>query len=347
MPLLLLRVTFVLVGLGLAVSFLQSSAMPEGPAWLSWLIVGLGAGVPLAAIGIDLAVRRKRLDVVSSIYFGLIVGLLLAYVARLALTPWGIPARYETLFNLALASLLCYTCISLLLQTREDFRFLIPYVEFSRSVKQLRPWVLDTSAVIDGRIADVVQTRVVEGRLVVPRFVVAELQGIADSSDKTRRVRGRRGLDILDRLRTMPGVTLEFFDRDLPEFAGQTVDQKLIHLARFLGGKVVTNDFNLNKVARLDGVEVVNLNDVAMALRPALLPGERCEVRMVRPGEQAGQGIGFLDDGTMVVVEGGREHLDQLLRVQVTSVTQTSAGRMIFGRAEGRAAPAESPAARS
>jgi len=169
----------------------------------------------------------------------------------------------------------------------------------------------------------------------MPRFVIGELQGIADSDDRLRRGRGRRGLDVLNRLRTNPNVDLQIWDRELPEFANQSVDLKLVALAKHLEGKLVTNDYNLNKVARLHGVGVINLNDVSNALKPLFLPGEHIQVRMVKPGEEAGQGVGYLEDGTMVVVEGGRDHVNEQIQIAVTSVLQTSAGRMIFGRYEG------------
>jgi uncharacterized protein YacL len=226
-------------------------------------------------------------------------------------------------------------CISFLLQTKDDFRFVIPYVEFSKEVKGRRPYILDTSVVIDGRIADVVEANVLDSQLIMPRFVITELQAIADSSDRLRRSRGRRGLDILNKLRSNPKVDLEIYDRDLPEFAGQNVDLRLVSLAKHLEGKLVTNDYNLNKVARLHGVGVVNLNDLANALKPVFLPGEHLEVRIVKPGEEPGQGVGYLDDGSMVVVEAGRDHVGEGVQIAVTSVLQTSAGRMVFGRLEG------------
>jgi uncharacterized protein YacL len=170
--------------------------------------------------------------------------------------------------------------------------------------------------------------------MIMPRFVITELQSIADSSDRLRRSRGRRGLDILNRLRNNPEVELTIFDRDLPEFTGQTVDLKLVTLAKHLEGKLITNDYNLNKVARLHGVGVINLNDVANALKPVFLPGEQIEVRVVKAGEEVGQGVGYLDDGTMVVVESGRDHINESVIISVTSVLQTSAGRMVFGRYE-------------
>jgi uncharacterized protein YacL len=200
-------------------------------------------------VAIDMLVPRKPLAVISSVYFGLIVGLFLAYVVHLALIPLPIDGFYRAAMNLVIALILCYTCISLLMQTRDDFRFVIPYVEFSKEVKGLKPYVLDTSVVIDGRIADVVETKVLDSQLIMPRFVLAELQGIADSSDRLRRSRGRRGLDILNRLRSNDGVDLQIYDRALPEFEGQPVDLKLVLLAKHLDGKVVTNDYNLNRQA--------------------------------------------------------------------------------------------------
>jgi uncharacterized protein YacL len=228
---------------------------------------------------------------------------------------------------------ICYLCISTLLQTKDDFRFIIPYMEFSKEVKGARPLLLDTSVVIDGRIADVAESRIIDQPLIVPRFVLQELQGIADSSDKLRRNRGRRGLDILNRLQKSTGVEVKIHDSDIPELAGiREVDQRLVVLAKHLGGKVVTNDYNLNKIARLQGVDVINLNDLANAMRPIVLPGEGLTVKLMKRGEEPGQGIGYLDDGTMVVTEQGAQHLGETIRLTVTSVLQTSAGRMIFGR---------------
>lgn len=337
MGLIILRCIFVMVAIGVGVSLIQAGPYgpSSGPSGIGpWLTLIATVSTSLIVILVDVFTPRKRLDVISSVYFGLIVGLFLTYVVGLALTPLPIADNYRGALNLLLAMVLCYTCVSFLMQTRNDFRFIIPYVEFSKEVKGLKPYVLDTSVVIDGRIADVVETHLLDGQLVMPRFVVSELQGIADSSDKLKRSRGRRGLDILNRLRANPSVDLKLFDRELPEFQGQPVDQKLVLLAKHLGGKIVTNDYNLNKVAKLHGVEVINLNDVANSLKPIFLPGESLDVRVVKPGEEYHQGVGYLDDGTMVVVEGGREHIGNSVRITVTSVLQTSAGRMIFGRYE-------------
>ena len=342
MPLLILRVAFVLVAIGIA-TLLIGVVGPDVQPWVPWtLFIGtllLASGVMAA----DIFIPRKQIDIISAIYFGLAVGAFLTYVLMLALTPLlqHIEAQSTPQFvfilrsctQLLLGMVLCYVCISMLLQTKDDFRFIIPYVEFAKEVKGLKPYVLDTSVVIDGRIADLVETNVLDNQLIMPRFVLSELQGIADSGDKLRRARGRRGLDILNRLRTNDQVDLTIYDRELPEMADQPVDMKLVLLAKHLEGKIVTGDYNLNKVARLHNVPVINLNDISNSLKPVFLPGESLAVRIVKPGEEIGQGIGYLDDGTMIVVEGGRDHIGKEVKVSVTSVLQTSAGRMIFGKA--------------
>lgn len=190
--------------------------------------------------------------------------------------------------------------------------------------------VLDTSAIIDGRIADICKTGFLEGTLLVPSFVLAELQKIADSSDSLKRNRGRRGLEILNRMQKEGAVTVRVYDQDFEDLAD--VDTKIVRLARMLGAKVITNDFNLNKVAELYGVSVLNINDLSNAIKPIVLPGEEILVHLVKDGKEFGQGIGYLDDGTMVVVDGGRPHIGEDLEIVVTSVLQTSAGRMIFGK---------------
>jgi uncharacterized protein YacL len=349
MQLLILRVSFILVAIGIASLLSHSLVKLEDPIWFLWLIF-LGTLILAGTtVAIDVFVARKPLDVISAVYFGLLVGVFLTYVVMLVLTPlmpeegsksrWDIGIRTAT--PLLLGMVLCYLCISLLIQTKDDFRFIIPYVEFSKEVKGLKPYVLDTSVVIDGRIADLVDTNVLDNQLIMPRFVLGELQGIADSADKLRRARGRRGLDILNRLRNNQNIDMKIYDRELPEMDGQPVDMKLVLLAKHLEGKIVTGDYNLNKVARLHNVDVINLNDIANSLKPVFLPGETLLVRIVKPGEEVGQGIGYLDDGTMIVVEGAREHIGKEVNVHVTSVLQTSAGRMIFGK------NANAPAGRS
>ena len=334
MALVITRCVFLMMAITLGFQLLNSRVVESYSQWLPWAgflsVMLVAAGV----IAADVAMRRKRLDTITAVYFGTIIGLFLTYVFRIALTPLleGANEALVQWVQLALATVVCYSCISVLLQTKDDFRFIIPYVEFAKEVKGLKPYVLDTSVVIDGRIADLVETNVLDNQLIMPRFVLAELQAVADSADKLRRARGRRGLDILNRLRSNENVDLKIYDRELPEMTGQPVDMKLVLLAKHLEGKIVTGDYNLNKVARLHNVAVINLNDIANSLKPVFLPGESLAVRIVKPGEEMGQGVGYLDDGTMIVVEGGRDHVGKEVKINVTSVLQTSAGRMIFGR---------------
>jgi uncharacterized protein YacL len=190
--------------------------------------------------------------------------------------------------------------------------------------------VVDTSAIIDGRIAEIVESGFIYGTLVIPRFVLDELQHIADSSDALRRNRGRRGLEILNRMQKEPATPVEIVEDDVPDVT--EVDAKLVALARARSRVILTNDFNLNRVAELQGVRVMNINSLANAVKPAVLPGEEIRVRVIQEGKEAGQGVGFLDDGTMIVVEGGARHIDRDLDVAVTRVLQTVAGRMIFAQ---------------
>ncbi len=302
----------------------------------------------------DLKEKSKEIGTLSAVYFGLLLGLLLGYlfsigmmaVAESLITNPTKLARITPILRGAVTLICCFVTISTLLQTKDDFRFIIPYVEFSKQVKGNRPLVLDTSVIIDGRIADVCDTRIVDSRLIVPRFVLQELQGIADSSDKLKRNRGRRGLDILKRLQSNTKIELEMHDGNVAELRTPEkirVDEKLVIFTKAIGGRVVTNDFNLNKLAQLQGVDVINLNEVANSLKTVALPGEYLQVRVVKAGDQVGQGVGYLDDGTMVVIEGGKNLIGQEVSILVTSVLQTPAGRMIFGRPEARPSGSYSP----
>jgi uncharacterized protein YacL len=280
---------------------------------------------------VDMLIPRKKIDVISSIYFGLLIGVLLSYLLNQALEPVVVP-EYQRVTSLVSNLLLIYLCVTMLLQTKDRFRFIIPYVEFAKEVKGGRPYLLDTSSLIDGRIADLIDTKIIDSEMLVPSFVLQELQDIADSNDKLRRNRGRRGLDVLGKLQGNAGVDVKLYEVKQGEVKIAPVDQKLVELAKKLGGRVVTNDFNLNKVASVQGVDVVNLNDVANALKPRYLPGERVSIKIMKPGESLGQGVGYLDDGTMVVCEQGNTMIGKDVDIVVTSVLQSSAGRMIFGR---------------
>jgi uncharacterized protein YacL len=205
------------------------------------------------------------------------------------------------------------------------------FVSLFRSTVPARHYkILDTSVIIDGRIAEVCETGFIDGTLVIPQFVLKELQLVADSADSLKRNRGRRGLDLLQRIQKMSDIDVQISDVDFPDV--HEVDLKLIELARTLKGKIVTNDFNLNKVAQLRGVEVLNVNELTHSLRPVVLPGESMTVFILKEGKEYNQGVAYLDDGTMVVVDNARRHIGKTIDIVVTSVLQTTAGKMIFGR---------------
>ncbi|NND97803.1 MAG: TRAM domain-containing protein [Pirellulaceae bacterium] len=335
MALIILRCIFLICAGGVS-AIINSSLLPqESSSATPWLVFAGIMGLAIAVVVGDIYVPRKRIDTISAVYFGVLIGMFLTYILWIAIAPMLAQSiNNPAAVQLIIALILCYVCVSVLLQTKDDFRFLIPYVEFVREVKGFKPLILDTSVVIDGRIADLVGTGVFDNQLIMPRFALSELQAIADSSDKLRRTRGRRGLDVLNRMRADESVDLIIFDRELPELAGQTVDLKLVLLAKHLEGKVVTGDYNLNKVAKLHNVPVINLNEISNSLRPAYLPDETFRVRIIKPGEGPEQGVGYLDDGTMVVVEGARNRVGQDLDVRVTSTLQTNAGKMIFAKYE-------------
>jgi uncharacterized protein YacL len=201
---------------------------------------------------------------------------------------------------------------------------------FSESSLRRTAKVLDTSVIIDGRVADICKTGFLEGTLVVPHFVLRELQQIADSADSAKRNRGRRGLDVLEKIKSVPGVAVQIVEKDYPDV--KEVDLKLIELAKEMSAKIVTNDFNLNKVSQLRGVDVLNINELANALKPVVLPGETMKVFILKEGKEYNQGVAYLDDGTMVVVDNARRMIGKTIATQVTSVLQTTAGKMIFGR---------------
>jgi uncharacterized protein YacL len=338
----ILRGLFSIIVLGTSIAAVvalqssQTSTVIE--VWAVFVAILVLGGLTIL---LDVFIPNKQITTISAVYFGLLMGIFLGTLFWEALKPLVGSISNETFIRnigpVFLTVICSYFSMSVLLQTKDEFRFIIPYVEFSKQVKGGRPLVLDTSVIIDGRIADICDTRIIDTKLIVPRFVLQELQSIADSSDKLKRNRGRRGLDMLKRMQSNPKVELQMHEANLAEIRDvQKVDERLVVLAKALGARVVTNDYNLNKIAQLQGVEVINLNEVANSLKSVALPGEILTVRLVKPGDQIGQGVGYLDDGTMVVVEQGKGYVGQEVGITVTSVLQTPAGRMIFGRMEAR-----------
>jgi uncharacterized protein YacL len=302
--------------------------------FMTSLLGWIGAICGLALGYVILKVEEKLKDIPLKIIIGSLAGLTISllvanlFVARLLLTimkdvPISLPI-YILLY--VVMGYLGFRIGEKKSQTIDLSKVpLFDRIEGTENVK-----ILDTSIIIDGRIADLVETGFIEGAFVIPQFVLYELQHIADHSDSVKRTRGRRGLEVLHRLQKQTQVKVRIVDYDFPKL--QDVDTKLIALAKKLGGKIVTNDFNLHKVAELQGVEVLNVNQLATALRPAILPGEQMGIKVLKEGKEHGQGIGYLEDGTMVVVDDAKKLLGKVVDVVVTSVLQTTSGRMIFAK---------------
>lgn len=266
---------------------------------------------------------------------GLIVGLVIAYLASQPFYNFDIPFL-GPIISIVLYLVLGYLGVKIPTRKSEDFTSLTNIFKKIGKEKTIKdtynscPKILDTSVIIDGRIADICKTGFIEGPLVIPEFVLEELRHIADSSDSLKRNRGRRGLDILNKIQKEINIEVIIDSKDFEDIS--EVDTKLLKLAEYLKGKVVTNDFNLNKVAEFHGVEVLNINELANAVKPVVLPGEEMVVQVIKDGKESGQGVAYLDDGTMIVVDGGKKHIGQTIGVMVTSVLQTAAGRMIFAK---------------
>lgn len=295
--------------------------------------VGLGLLAALIIIGLETSMRKVSVRGLSAAVFGLIFGLIMAKLIADAFVLLPLSEGTRSILRVILTLIFCYLGMVMAMRGRDEFNLIIPYVKFVRQDRGEEIIILDTSVIIDGRIADVCQTKFIEGRLVIPRFVLKELQQVADSQDPLKRNRGRRGLEILHKLQKESKVDVKIHEEDFPDLSD--VDTKLVKLAKVLNAKIFTTDYNLNRVAELQDVGVLNINELANALKPIVLPGELMEVKLIKEGKEYNQGVAYLDDGTMVVVEEGRRYIGQTIKVVVTSVLQTQAGRMIFTKPEG------------
>jgi uncharacterized protein YacL len=350
-----------MLGAGVAVGYVSfilipdSLMAPAGSSAGTKTLIGMMAGGGLLGFFIapvftrkvlqiarqaDSHLRRVPMNEIVAGALGVIVGLIIANLLAIPVASLPIVGSY---LGIVLNLMMGYLGLFIAVRKREDIMSLVGVIpraaEGARVAARERGGralpakpqykILDTSVIIDGRIADIAKSGFIEGVLIIPGFVLEELQHIADSSDVLKRNRGRRGLDILNRIQKDQNVSVQIVDKyfDDPE-----VDTKLIRLARVMDAKILTNDFNLNKVAELHGVRVLNINELANALKPVVLPGEEMMVHVIKDGKESGQGVGYLDDGTMVVVDGGRRYIGDSVGVLVTSVLQTSAGRMIFAK---------------
>lgn len=325
MNLLLLRILFIAISA--VVGYLT---LPIGGSNL------LGGAIALAGAALiilaESIMRQVSVKGLSSAVFGLILGLIMAKLLADAFLLMPVSQDIMPTLRVIFTLIFCYLGMVLGLRGKDEFNIIIPYVRLRRQDQTEELVVLDTSAIIDGRIQDIIKTRFLEGKIVIPKFVLKELQQIADSTDPIKRQRGRRGLEILHAIQKELPQDITLHEEEFPEIP--EVDAKLVKLAKLIGAKILTVDFNLNRVATLQNIKVLNINELANALKPVVFPGEAMQVKLIKEGKEYNQAVGYLEDGTMVVVEDARKLLGQEIKVVVTSVLQTQAGRMIFTKVE-------------
>ena len=328
-PLWAIRILFL--GLCSAGGFAVSQVRPEftGEAHSALIGVGIGFGFGGLMIAVDEMLKGFSLRAFSATTFGLLLGMVVAMLINASGLFVNADEKVQWLIKLGLFLSFGYIGIILAMRSnKEDFSLIIPYVRFSPQNKPDNLLLLDTSVIIDGRIADLIEAHFLEGLIVVPRFVLKELQQISDSADAIKRARGRRGLEMLNRIQRNTSMEVRIHDGDFPD--EKEVDAKLVRLARNLNARLYTNDYNLAKVAELQKVSCLNLHEVAKCLKVILLPGEILQLKIVREGKDKGQGIGYMPDGTMVVVTNGQPYIGQQVEVMVQSLLQTGAGIIVF-----------------
>lgn len=309
-----------------------------GWKWVLLFALALAGGV----IAIDVLTPEKKIATLSGIFMGVVVGVtasmaLSFLMDRLAEAYEIEELRIVGVIKMLLGIATTYLAISIVLQTQDQFRLVIPYVEFSKQMRGVKPMLLDTSILIDGRFLDIARTGAIQTPIILPQFVLDELHSLSDSSDKAKRAKGRRGLDIVSSLQREPRLDVTI---DETPAAGKNVDQKLMALCAEMPALLVTTDSGLDRIAGIQGLPVLNLNRLAQSLRPTVTPGQIIEIDLVRAGEQPTQGVGYLEDGAMVIAENGASQIGSRVQLRVTSALQTNAGRLIFGRIDSDANPA-------
>ncbi len=292
--------------------------------------IGLAVGV--AIVLMEIFVRKISLKGLSSAVFGIILGLIISWIFGEALAQFPLqrdfPAQVINNLRIYITFVFVYLGLTLGIKGKDEFSLVIPYVKFKRQEMREDEIVVDTSSIIDGRILDIVKTKFIEAKFIVPRFVLNELHALADSTDHMKRQKGKRGIEILHSLKKETNIEVEILDQLFDDI--KTVDEKIVKLALTLDAKVLTTDYNLNRIAQLQGVKVLNINDFANALKSSFISGQRFSLKLIKEGKEQNQGIGYLEDGTMVVVESAKRMIGKTISVEVTSVLQSSSGRIIF-----------------
>jgi uncharacterized protein YacL len=336
MTLLFIRIFFLVISV--LVGFYVGS-FSSHPAYGT--LIGVLAGMLL--IGVEISLRRVSVRGLSSMVFGLLLGFFMANLTAniLSLLPLG--EFVQSVSRVILTIIFSYLGAVMALRGKNEFHVIIPYVRFKRQEIDERVMLVDTSAIVDGRIVDLCKTNFFAGRMVIPRFVLQELQRIADSDDPVKRQRGRRGLEIVRNMQKDAALDVRIHEDDAP--VDQDVDTKLIRLAKLMDARIYTVDYNLSRVATIQGVETLNINELVNAVKPAVFPGEEMDVCLLREGKEQNQAVAYTDDGTMIVVSDAKHLIGKKARVNVVSVLQTQAGRMIFAKVRKSANEEAKPAA--
>ncbi len=333
----ILRATFlvlsvVVLALGIVTGSTNTPGLAIARYW--WLALVITLLFFLVVVSVDLLTPRRKLSAISALLFGTFAGLLATLVLSFVIDVFTKTYEFDIAFAQPILTIkvllglgLCYLGITTVLQTQDDFRLVIPYVEFAKQYRGSRPLLLDTSVLIDARIIEIARTGIFTAPIIIPRFVISELQTLADSQDQLKRAKGRRGLDTIDMLQHSSDLDTSIDDASP---AGAGVDQRLVHHAAAIGATLVTTDAALAKVATINELPVLNLHELALAMRTAAAAGDRLSIRIARRGEQAGQGVGYLDDGTMIVVDNAEHAIGSTIEAIVSSAIQTANGRMIF-----------------
>jgi uncharacterized protein YacL len=327
MMLFLLRILFILF-LGVF-SYALSLDMQLSSSSMNFIVAGAGILVATLIVLFEMFSHRISLRGLSAGVFGMLLGILFAKLIMgiINLFPGYFPQ--SPFYQLIIIFIFVYLGLVIALKGKDEFNIVIPYVRFARQTEVEIPLILDTSVIIDGRIKDILDTGFLEGKIIVPRFILNELQALADSADSQKRMRGHRGLEILEKLKTTSNKVI-VTEQDFLDV--KEVDNKLIKLAQLISGRIVTNDYNLNRIAEFQDVTILNINELANAVKPSFLPGDMLRIKIVKEGKEQKQGIGYLNDGTMIVVENAIHLIGKTVDVTVTSSLQTSAGKMIFAR---------------
>jgi len=349
-----LAVTFIAIfNFGGKTGLEDSQAYRFANEW--WWPLSISLALFAAVIVTDIATPTKKLQTLSGIFMGLMAGILAAVAVGFIIDLIARLANFQSPAIIGSAQVLIgvacsYLGITIVLQTQDDFRLIIPYVEFAKQIRGVRPLLLDTSTLIDARFVGLAETGVTQAPILIPSFVLGELQSLADSADRSKRQRGRRGLDVVSKLQRSPRLDVTIDETIVP---GKNVDQMLVELGLLMTATIITTDSGLERIGGIKGVNVLNMNDIANSVKTQAAPGEVFDIRIIRAGEQPGQGVGYLDDGTMIVAVDGGDRIGEIVTVTVINSLQTSAGRLIFGRigAEtdeadhaGGAAPTDEPA---